>query len=593
MPDAERLEKVIMSKQSLDSKVFSLASNLFGFGNTTEKKTEENNIATNVAISLQPEKRIMAVYPAISLDAFSITMDNYRKYISAYNFKTIAENELTEKHNAFVKKFLIENTLTDIQREFSKVFLHKSKLLKPRAYNEQADAFMKDHGLIIEKKKIQTVKYATELVFQNLLHLYNSQLMKRNEQYMRLRVTAIRPIEEFKINSFLVTALQRNGVTSLDLCKKTVRNHRQRLEECGVFVDYHFSGQNRPVEVHINSEILTVLDLKTSKLATAENQQVTSKIENVLPDNNENTRTDLNEYQMNENVKNISHDKEFPSVTPFDLFFTRTRACNKEISTSGGAENVKVLNTLSEKLENLIMHPQELAVNLSNHEYSNYRPIDLRILFKEAYSGTMPKESFRELIIQDFFKSISKIYRNSTPFAGSWKKAINFYMQNKFIAFTGDAFNKQSIVDDIHELRWRIEWARKWFVKNSNVNPLFPADYFDMTRKTSKEIGFEYTKVKYNEHLKSKAKYEILKKKREADAVRRKVTINHAKKFENEVNRFFKDKTTLPQLYDYVENNLPSEFLEKLPQMILEKSLKMSRKVAFDDDFLQYNLSEF
>ncbi len=593
MPDAERLEKVIMSKQSLDSKVFSLASNLFGFGNTTEKKTEENNIATNVAISLQPEKRIMAVYPAISLDAFSITMDNYRKYISAYNFKTIAENELTEKHNAFVKRFLIENTLTDIQREFSKVFLQKSKLLKPRAYNVQADAFMKDHGLIIEKKKIQTVKYATELVFQNLLHLYNSQLMKRNDQYMRLRVTAIRPIEEFKINSFLVTALQRNGVTSLDLCKKTVRNHRQRLEECGVFVDYHFSGQNRPVEVHINNEILTVLDLKTSKLTTAENQQVTSEIENVLPDNNENTGTDLNEYQMNENVKNISHDKEFPSVTPFDLFFTRTRACNKEISTSGGAENVKVLNTLSEKLENLIMHPQELAVNLSNHEYNNYRPIDLRILFKEAYSGTMPKESFRELIIQDFFKSISKIYRNSTPFSGSWKKAINFYMQNKFIAFTGDAFNKQSIVDDIHELRWRIEWARKWFVKNSNVNPLFPADYFDMTRKTSKEIGFEYTKVKYNEHLKSKAKYEILKKKREADAVRRNVTINHAKKFENEVNRFFKDKTTLPQLYDYVENNLPSEFLEKLPQMILEKSLKMSLKVAFDDDFLQYNLSEF
>jgi hypothetical protein len=105
-----------MSKQSLDSKVFSLASNLFGFGNTTEKKTVENNIATSVAISLQPENRIMAVYPAISLDAFSITMDNYRKYISAYNFKTIAENELTEKHNVFVRKFLIENTLTDIQR---------------------------------------------------------------------------------------------------------------------------------------------------------------------------------------------------------------------------------------------------------------------------------------------------------------------------------------------------------------------------------------------------------------------------------------------------------------------------------------------
>lgn len=582
-----------MNKQSLDSKVFSLASNLFGFGSTAEKKTVENNIAMNVANSLQTENRIMAVYPAISMEAFSITMDSYRKYIASYNFKTTAENDLTEKHNVSVRSFLIENTLSDVQKEFSKVFMSKSSLLKARAYNEQADAFIKDHGLIIEKKKIQTVKYATELVFQNLLHLYNSQLMKRNEQYMRLGVTAVRPIEEFKINSFLVTALQRNGVTSLDLCKKTVRNHRQRLEECGVFVDYHFSGQNRPVEVHINSSILTILDLKTSKLTTVENQRVTSEIEKVLPDNNENTRTDLNEYQMNENVKNTSHDKVFPTVTPLNLFFTRTRACNRENSTGGGAENVKVLNTLSEKLENLVIHSQELAVNLSNHQYNNYKPIDLRILFKEAYSGTMAKENFRELVIQDFFKSISKIYRNSTPYAGSWKKAINFYMQNKFIAFTGDSFNKQSIVDDIQELRWRIEWARKWFAKNSNVTPLFPADYFDMTRKNAKEVGFEYTKSKHSEHLKSKAKYEILKKKREADGVRRKATINHAKKFENEVNRFFKDKITMPQLYDSIEKNLPVEFLEKLPQMILEKSLKISQRFVFDDDFLQYNLSEF
>jgi hypothetical protein len=584
-----------MSKQNLDGRVFSLASNLFGFGSTAVKTIIQETIATNVATALQKENRIMAVYPAISMEAFSITMDNYRKYIAAYNFKTAAENELTEKHNSEVKKFLSENHLNDVQREFTKVFLHKSKLLKPRVYNEQADAFMKDHGLIIEKRKIQTVKYATELVFQNLLHLYNSQLMKRNEQYMKLRVTAIRPIEEFKINSFLVTALQRNGVTSLDLCKKTVRNHRQRLEECGVFVDYHFSGQNRPVEVHINSEILTVLDLKTSKLTTADNQCVSSVNEKVLPDNNENTRTDLNEFQMKENVKNISQfDKEFPSVTPSYLFFTRTPASKLQNPTEGaGAESVKVLNTLSEKLQNLIIHPQELAVNLANQEYNNYKPIDIRYLFKEAYSGTMLKEEFRELVIQDFFKGIAKIYKNATPFAGSWKKAISLYMQNKWIAFTGESFNKAAIVEDIQQMRWRAEWARKWFVKNE-FPPLFPFDYFDMTRKTSKEVGFEYTKAKWGEHLQNKSKYEAIKKKQEANAVRRKATINHAKKCENEVNRFFKNKITMPQLFDFVEKNLPKEYLEKLPQMIEKKSLKMNERIIhIDNDFAQYDFSEF
>lgn len=586
---------VYMNKQQLDNKVFSLASNLFGFGNTIEKKKTLERIATTVATSLQLDNRIMAVYPAISIEAFSITMDNYRKYIAGYNFKTNAENDLIDKHNANVRCFIRQNELNEIQKEFSTLFVKNKQSLKAREYNGNVDDFCKDYGMILYKKKIQTVKYATELVFQNLLHLYNSQLMKRNEQYMKLGVTAIRPIEEFKINSFLVTELKRNGINSLDLCTKTVRNHRQRLQECGVFVDYVFKGQNRPVEVHINAEILTVLDLKTSKLTIAKNQRLTSENEKVLPDNNENTRTVLNEYQKKENVKNIPlFNKEFPSVTPSYLFFTGTPASKEQNPTEGaGAESVKVSETLSEKLQNLILHPQELAVNLANKEYNNYKPIDIRYLFKEAYSGTMLKEDFRELVIQDFFKSISKIYKNTTPFVGSWKKAIALYMQNKWIAFTGEAFNKASIVEDVQQMRWRAEWARKWFVKNE-FPPLFPYDYFDMTRKTSKEVGFEYTKAKWGEHLQGKAKYEALKKKQEANAVRRKVAINYAKKCENEVNRFFKNKITMPQLFDYVEKNLPVEYLEKLPKMIEKKSLKMNEKtINIDTDFAQYDFSEF
>jgi hypothetical protein len=582
-----------MNKQHLDSKVFSIASNLFGYGNTETRTNIEKAIVLDNATALQ-DNRIMAVYPAITDEAFAVTMDNYRKHIAAYNFKTSAENDLIDKHNANVRKFLINNQLSEVQKEFRKVFILTKKALKPRDYNENADSFCKEYGLIVEKKKIQTVKYATEIIFQNFLHLYNSQLMKRNEQYMKLRVTAIRPIQEFKINSFLVTALKRNGINSLDLCTKTVRNHRQRLEECGVFVDYHFSGQNRPVEVHVNHEILTVLDLKTLKLVNAENQRLTSNFENVLPDNNEITRTDLNEYQKKENVENISlSQRSSLALTPFNLFFTGTPTSKPKNQTEVAAlKSVKVLNTLSEKLQNLIIHPQELAVNLSNHEYNNYKPIDIRYLMKEAYSGTMLKEDFRELVIQDFFKSISKIYKNSTPFAGSWKKAINLYLANKFIAFTGEAFNKAAIADEVQQMRWRIEWSRKWFIKNE-FTPLFPCDYFDMTRKTSKEVGFEYTKAKWNEHLQSKSKYEALKKKQEANAVRRKETINYAKKCENEVNRFFKNKITMPQLFDYVENNLPAEFLQKLPAMIEKKMLQANKKVAFDDDFLQYNLNEF
>ncbi|WP_268846600.1 hypothetical protein [Flavobacterium aestivum] len=582
-----------MKKQNLDSNVFSLASTLFGFGDTAEKKAIQDSIATTLVTTSDIETRIMAVYPAITQEAFSATMDNYRKYIESYNFMTVAENELTIKHNLQVESFLAENCLNEVQNEFSKLFMKKNKSLSARAYNNLVDEFCKEYGMIICRKKIQEVKYATELIFQNLLHLYNSQLMKRNEQYIKLGVTAIRPIEEFKVNSFLVTQLKRNGIASLDLCRKTVRNHRKRLEECGVFVDYCYKGQKKPVELHINTEILVVFDLKTSKLSTIGNQPVTSYNGKDLLDNNESTRTSLNEYKKKENVKNIPlFDKEFPLVTPSN-FFTGTPTSKEQNPTEGaGAKKVEIPETLSEKLQSLILHPQELAENLADKLYNNYKPIDLRILEKEAFHGTMLKEEFRELCIQDFFKSMSKIYKNTTPYSGSWKKAITLYMNYKWISFTGDSFNKTNILEDITQMRWRGEWARKWFVKNE-FPPLFPYDYFDMTRKTSKEVGFEYTKVKYAEHLQSKVKYEALKKKQQTNSVRRKEKINHSKKCENEINRFFKNKITMPQLFDYVEKNLPADFLEKLPSIIENKSLKMNQKVAFDDDFLKYNLSEF
>ena len=580
--------------QRLDNKVFSMASTLFGFGENPIKEVSNAPIEK----PLQLSGRIIAIYPAIIEEAFSITMDNYRKYIASYNFKTQAENELIQAHNNSVKEFCKTTVLNEVQIQYKRLFLiHNAKNNNPRGYNEAVNQFCNDYGLIVEKKKIQTVKYATEVVFQNLLHLYNSQLMKRNEKFVKGGIASKRPIEEFKINSFLVTQLKRNEVSSIAICTKTVRNHRKRLEEAGVFVEYHFAGRNRPVEVHINPEILVILDVYTSKIKRSENKELRLTYWNVLPDNNESTRTFINEYKKKENVENISQDIRSSSeaLTPSHLFFTGTHTSKEAMQTKGaGGDPETKEKTLSDKLQELILHPQELAENLANGDYHNYQPIDIRYLYKEAFSGTLNNEEFRELAIQDFFKSISKIYKSSTPFAGSYKKAINLYYQNKWIAFTGNSFNKSVLVDEISQMRWRIEWARKWFVKNE-FTPLFPYNYFDMTRKTAKEVGFEYTKAKWNEHLKAIAKYDAIKKKQQAHATKRKETINHSKKCENAVTRFFKNKLTYSQLFDYVEQNLPKQYLEKLPDLILKKSLKNNEKsiAITQEEAIKYSFFEF
>jgi hypothetical protein len=575
----------------LNDKVFSMASNLFGFGSTETRIDVEKNIAIEKAIDDTSSFKIKAVYPAIIGEAFSQTMDNYRIHINQYNFRVSEENAQIEKHNQSVKRFRAENTISEVQKTFSDLFIQNKAKYNTIEYNEKVETFCAEYGLLVAKKKIATVKYTTELVFQNLLHLYNAQLSKRNEQYIKLGVATPRALQEFKINSFLVTQLKRNEINSIAICPKTVRSHRIRLQEAGIFVEYHFAGRNRAVEVHINPEILVVFDLKTAKLVLTENQSLKVKKETILPDNNENTRTPLNESKKNENVENISlFQRSSLSLTPLDLFFTGTPTSKTPTSTGGAGE--KAPQSLSQKLLECIIHPQDLAVSLASGEFNHYTPIDIRLLYKEAYSGTLTREEFRELAIQDFFKTTAKIWKHSTPYAGSWKKAISLYYQNKWIAFTADAFNKSVLVEDIQQMRWRIEWARKWFFKN-DFNPLFPYDYFDMTRKTSKEVGFEYTKAKWNEHLLATNKYDQLKKKQEANAKRRHETINYAKKCENEVARFLKHKITMPQLFDYVEKNLPAAFLEKLPDIIESKVLKQNEKTLHDSDFAKFNLNDF
>lgn len=582
------------NNQPLDSKVFNLASTLFGFGNSEAKKSIEKEIA--VKITTAETAPITAVYPAIIDEAFALTMDNYRKHVALKNFQLEEENGLIATHNRMVRLFKKETKLTDIQLEFSKLFVKNNKSLNPSDYNEKVASFCKEYGMVVQKKKLITIKYATELIFQNLLCLYNQQLMVKNKRYMTFNIVDKSPIEAFKVNSWKATKIKRNGVVSLPVCTKTILNHRMRLQEFGVFTEYHFAGSTRAVELHINPTILVLKDLQTNQIIKTENQPLTPEGGKIVPDDNDNTRTFINENQIKEVEKSTTRILGLPTVGSF-IFFTGTPSGSIGNPTEGGAaESVKVSpksenipESLSDRLQNLIIHPQELAVNLSEGNYNTYKPIRLEYLEREAYHGTLLKEEFRELCLQDIFKMSAKIWKGRTPYAGSWKKAINLYYQSKFIAFTGDSFNKANVFSYMKEMRWRLLWAMAWYRKNDTVNPLFPADYFDFTRKTSKEVGFEYTKQKYGEHLKYKEKSEALKKKQESNAKKRAAIINYAKKFENVVNKFFNDKMTLTELYNYVEKNFPPEFGDKLAEKIEQKALKASEKY----NFVRYDIYDF
>jgi hypothetical protein len=531
----------------------------------------EKRLQEPTAKVLQNDNLVYAIYPSIVGEAYVKTMDNYRKYVSEYNFRTTQENELVEKHNAIVRIYKKNNQLSDLEKEYIKFFPLKCKGFNDRQFNQTVDE-AGEHSKLILKRRINTIKPVTEQFFSNFLNVYNGQLMSRNTHYMNLGVKNIRPIQKLDINSQHVKNLKRNGIASIAVCSKTIRSHRTRLQEAEILTDYSFHGRYTGVKVHINAQILTVFDIQTNKIVIAENQRVSLEKGNVLPDLYVTTQTFKQEYKKRDDATQSSCDKELPKATAplhYKNVFYKNTGGNVENFTEGGApKNVKVSQTKSDKLQALIQHPQELAENLATGMYDNYIPIDIRDLRDEAYGGTMLKEEFRELYLQDFIKSMAKLYRGSNVYAGTWKNAINVLMDNYFVNFKGLAFQKHNVFDDIEEMRWRLENARKWFA-GKKINPLYPSNYLDPTRKSKKEVGFEYTKVFWSKHKKYR---EIQKPQRELkrrqNAEKRGKQINHSQKFNKALQDFLAGKKELPQLIDYVQNNLPQEFYAKMREKL-------------------------
>lgn len=587
--------------------VFNLMSNLLG--NEPEKiKIEKNTIEINAAIAKiencnDESLPTMAVYPAIIGDAFKNTMDGYRKFVALKNFTFKEDNLLINQYNQNVwdTKFcrvdgkIVSKPLTDIQVAFSELFIKKNSKKQPEIYNNLVDDFNKQYGMLVRKKKLQTIKPTAELVFQNIICIYNQQLMIKNNRYIAHNITTKTPLEPCKVNSWKVTELKRNGIKSLDFCKKTIQAHVSRFLDFGVFTHYKFNGVNRPIELHINKDILALKDLFNDKLVKTENQRVTSQKENIVTQQNEKiTRTLVKESKNEKKVDNFSSFAEFPAVTPFVFSFTGTPTSKMKNANLGGADSQKnIQNNLSNSdiLLKTLVDDGKFAEQLTACEFNNYKPIDIRILYQEATKGTLSRSQFFEIAMIDTLKSLQKnIYRTPNKvFFGSWYNTIQQFKLQRWNSFTGQKHNPVNMVDYVSEYRWRIQWARKWFFKNPNFNPLFPNQYLDVTRKSSKEVGFEYTKEKYKQQIADNKKYNDLQKKQELDAKNRGIVINNNKKLETQLNRFFKNKITLSQLYDYVEKNLPKQFRDDLANRIELKNLQINEKTFV----VKYSIEDF
>lgn len=517
---------------------------------------------------------INVTYPYITKEAMAMTMENYRQYVAQYNDDVFDLNLQIEIHNGKVEEYKNANKdkLTEVQKEFSRLFILKNRKTRTKEYNEKVEEFNQEYGLLVPKRKFQTIKYATEIIFQQILHSYSIQIAKKTTEYIKLGVNEPTPVGQIMINTWQVATKRRNDIQAIDVCTKTVANHRERLEEAGILVDYLFRGNKKGLKFNINSQILVVFDAKTGKYSNTENQTLTSETSKKLLDSNEATRTSKNNIKKIENGIADFLEKGTASPESSFVFLPEHPKQVSEVQTGGAAKSVKISNDLQKNL----LHPQELAEMLSAGAFNNYQRIDKRVLYHESMYGTLTREEFKQVIIQEFFCNAAKLYRGKRVFIGSWKKAINSYLEKLLLVHNGNDYfliKKELMVDKLDEMIWRINNAQRWFIK-TGINPLFPSDYFDFTRITKQEIGFEYTKKAYQNHLKYiETKPKLVKSVKKKAEIRTN-NLTQAKKFDLKVNQFFKGRISLEELTDYVTDNLPANFQQKLTEVLISISTK-------------------
>ncbi|CAL2095489.1 conserved protein of unknown function [Tenacibaculum sp. 190524A02b] len=514
-------------------------------------------------------------YPYLDNSAIYAAIIKYRAYRDKYNLQVQEENKEINNYNKQVVKHSDKAVLKAIAK-FQKD--NNSKLT--REYNSLVEGYNTSlKGYYVAKKRKQYIKDFTEEIFYVLLYFYAGQLKKRNAFLLEMnRPTSVykNAMPSLKLNPYDIVKHKISGVKKFTICKKTAQNHVKRLREAGLLLNRRFFGSNRPVEYNFNPEIVEIFDgnppksrapekpeffgenekklhnkkhttcsifLKENKIKDCANSTVDNKCGSMLEEN-ESTFI-LQEHRGISSEKNLSRG-EVQKIMP--SWWKQPKNTNNRLTTNfiGKLEDSKVL-----------------AEKLAAGEYDSYKGLPYSYLVKVSQYAYLPNDEFKQVVIQDFIKSSAKIWKGRNVYVGEWKKAINMLEEQLFNNIT----QNETIIKKLREYRWKLDFARRWF-KKAEVNPLYPASYFDNTRTKQKEIGFYGLHSHWKSHLKYQAQKEKDAKEKVQKANQRKRRLTAQDKFKKAIRKYELGKLSANQLYNYVDNNLPNDFAVQLPSIL-------------------------
>ena len=528
-------------------------------------KQQCNNYSNNVATEYS-----YINYPLITTSGYKAIMDKYRFYVFAYNESLKDKNETVILANCKIRKAVTKKeklAIVSFKKSNSKKFT--------KEYNQLATEYNENNAPLINLRRYQTIKYATEIIFDVLVSFYASQLKQHNAYKMNMGAsTMISKAKPYllSIDHLRLANHKKNHFQRLDLCKKTVQNHVKRLREAGVLINYIYINQNKPIKVQISPQILQVEDGNPPKRQLSENESVTPQSLNVLHDNNDTTRTGkLKEEKIKDTancIVNLAERLCIPAEGLPDHEENRKPPIEKQQKKSEKKKNYHFV--ASENFRKDLLEPGEFAQKLANHDFDNYKAIRNDRLLNELQYGNLDSNELREVLLQDFLKTSAKIWRNHTVYEGEWRKVINQFKKE----FLKKVIQRSNMIKQIYQLRFRIEFARKWFLKTqksskrNGVVALYPSAYFDPTRTNTNEIGFGGTYKIWKTHLRQETAENERVKAMLLEANARKRRLTNYKKLTQAVTKYLLGRSSVDELYNYVTTNLSHDWLSQIPVVI-------------------------
>jgi len=533
--------------------------------------SRNNALSTNVANTVVNTKKSPDYfnYPYIDGQSFNMAMINYCQKVFEYNNWVEKENKAVKSYNNLVAAQLEATPPTDKLLVTVGDFLNRIVSLPTKEYNSAVEAFNTKYSPLATKKTTTTIKPVTEMIFRVILVFYTQQLKQRNLTRMELGQSCAGTLPQAQLNSYEIGMHKLNEIPRLNMNKRTIQRHLKRLLEAEILVGYVFKGTKRPTVAYISNEILLVKDSQESLKTFTENQPFT-----LLP-----TTSCRNINHVTSTLKNNIKTREVNSLSAANFHKdslsnkNTTKLDGKYGNTKKGSRNLDAkqkFNANSEFLKQRILEQNKLAAEISAKKHTNTPTLPVHVLQQEAESGTLSREEFKTLLIQDFFIYSSKLWNNSTPYTGSFIKAMRTFEDNEFQSPNGAVYHKDTMLKSIIKYRWMVDRAASW-LKNHGKYTLYPHLYFDFTRTEKHEGGFWHWSNRYNNQ---QARKKTAQNNKVSQVAKGKARKKDHRKAVAAINKYLKNKINLTELQEYISVNLPNKFTKKLALMINQANQK-------------------